>query len=98
FVAGDLSSIRVYPNPWKAGKHDSQPIRFDQMTPNSTVKIFTVSGRHIKTLETRDSGLGTAVTWDLKNDSGDNVASGIYIYLITNDQGQKTKGKLGVVR
>ena len=69
-------------------------ITFDQMPANSTVKIFTVSGRWVKTL----SAPGGSVPWDLTNDAGDRVASGIYLYWIVDGQGNKTRGKLAVIR
>jgi hypothetical protein len=92
-VSVDLSAARVYPNPWRAARGDGS-IVFDQMPANSTVKIFTVSGRWVKTL----SAPGGYVSWDLTNDSGEKVASGIYLYLITDGQGNKTRGKFVVIR
>ncbi len=93
-VPGDLSGVRVYPNPWRSDRHSVRQITFDQLTVNSTVKIFTVSGHWVKTLPTSS----TSVTWDLTNDSGDRVASGVYMYLITADQGQKKTGQVVVIK
>jgi hypothetical protein len=93
-AAADFSALRVYPSPWRSDLHTGHPITFDGLTVDATVKIFTVSGHWVRTL---GPGNG-AVTWDLKNDSGDLVASGLYFYLITNDQGQKTRGKLAIIR
>lgn len=93
-------SPRAYPNPWRSDRGYAQQITFDQLTGNTTIKIFTVSGRLIKTLgavATATSAPGTAV-WDLTNDSGDKVASGIYIYLGTNDQGQQARGRVVVIK
>jgi len=92
-VSADLSAARVFPNPWRAARGDG-PITFDQMSANSTVKIFTVSSRWVKTL----SAPGGSVSWDLTNDSGEKVASGLYLYLITDSQGNKTRGKLAIIR
>jgi hypothetical protein len=64
------------------------------MATGSDVKIFTVSGHKIKDLD----GSSGSVTWDLTNDSGNQVASGIYIYLIKDSQGNKTKGKLAIIQ
>ena len=97
-VSADLSAIRVYPNPWKKDRHAGRDIIFDNLTANSTVKIFTVSGHLVRTLSTQDSGLRTgSLAWDLKNDKGDPVASGIYIYLVTDGQGNMKRGKVAVV-
>ncbi len=93
-VTFDLGSIRVYPNPWRADQHASVSITFDGLTDPATIKIFTEAGHHVKTLQ---STSGQA-TWDRTNDSGDRVASGLYLYLITNPQGQKSRGKLALIR
>jgi hypothetical protein len=93
-VTSDFSAARVFPNPWRSNLHTGIGMTFDRLTPNSTIKIFSVAGVLSRTL----SAPGGSVVWDLKNDSGDRVASGLYIYLITNDQGQKTRGKLAIIR
>ena len=76
-------------------KHRNPPgITFDNLPGNTTIKIFTVSAHHVKTL----TAGGGSVTWDLSNESGDTVASGVYVYLMTPDDGQKLKGKVAVIR
>jgi len=106
-VQADLSAVRVYPNPWRSDKHAAHPsITFDNLTLNTTVKIFTVSGHLVKKLSPQSSGLSPdVVTWDLTNDSGDKVASGLYIYLITigdssgySGSGQKARGQIAVIK
>jgi hypothetical protein len=92
--SGAVFSPRVYPNPWRKDKHDGKPVTFLNLPSGSTVKIFSVSGHQVKSL---DGSTGNA-TWDLMNDSGDKVASGIYVYLITDSQGDKGRGKMAVIR
>ncbi len=94
-LAPELGSIRAYPNPWRSDRHSGVQITFDRLSANATVRIFTVSAQHVKTLETSN---GTSITWDLTNDSGSPVASGIYLYLVTNNAGEKTSGKLAVIK
>jgi len=36
--------------------------------------------------------------WDVKNREGERVARDIYIYLVTNSQGEKKIGKIAVVK
>ena len=93
-VSIDLSAVKVYPNPWRMDKHVGKPITFNNLSANSTVKIFTVSGHEVKSL----SSSSALMTWDLTNNSGDHVASGIYMYLITDTQGNKTRGKLAIIK
>jgi hypothetical protein len=92
--ASPLASVRVYPNPFKPNR-GADTITFDQIPAGSTVKIFTVSARWVATV-TADS-MGKA-HWNLTNNSGDKVASGIYLYLITDGQGDKTRGTLTVIK
>lgn len=93
-VQGDFSNARVFPNPWRSDQHGSVPVTFDNLTANATVKIFTIAGHLVRTLSTTSD----TVLWDRTNDSGETVASGLYLYLITNDQGQKRTGKLALIR
>jgi len=96
-TVSDLSAVQVYPNPWRSDKHAGKSVTFASLPSGSTVKIFTVSGHLIKTLGPQTSALGTA-SWDLTNDAGEKVASGIYLYLITDSQGDKGRGKMAVIR
>ena len=99
-VVSDFSLTRVYPSPWRADRNAGKPVTFDTLPIGSTIKIFTVSGHLVKTL----TPAVDSVTWDLTNKSGDRVASGIYLYLITvgdsggYGSGQKITGKIGIIR
>jgi hypothetical protein len=94
-VSANLNSVKVYPNPWRLDKHAAHPtITFAGLTVGTTIKIFTVSGHEAKELRTD----GPSISWDLSNESGDKVASGIYLYLITDSQGDKVRGKVAVIK
>ncbi len=96
--AGDLSfsNVRVFPNPWRKDQHASNPfITFSNIPPGTTVKIFTVAAHLVKTLPVSS---GASVTWDLTNDAGETVASGLYLYVLKSSSGDTTRGKLGVIR
>ncbi len=93
-VAPDIASARVFPNPWRADQHSGQPVVFDHLAQGSTVKLFTLSSVWLRTLQSTD---GTA-SWDLTNNQGQTVASGIYVYLILDGQGHKLMDQLVVIR
>jgi len=93
----DLSNVRVYPNPWRSDKHSGLPVTFANLPAGSTVKIFTVSGHLVKTLGPGPSALGTLL-WDLTTDSGDKAASGVYVFLVKDAQGDKTHGKVALIK
>ncbi len=95
FVSANLSSVHVYPNPWRQDRHTSSlPITFDGLSLNTHITLFTVSGHAIKTLPTSN----TSITWDLTNDSGEKVASGTYLYVMTTDQGDKKTGRIVIIK
>jgi len=94
-TAADLSSVRVYPDPWRSDQDSAYPIKFDRMAPGSTVKIFTVSGHWVQTLTADGSGVAT---WDRKNSGGELVQSGLYLFLVTDPQGNKVHGKFAIIR
>jgi len=94
-TTGSALAVRVYPNPWRSDKHAAHPtITFAGLTVGTTIKLFTVSGHKVKELRTD----GSMIPWDLTNDSGDKVASGIYLYVITDSAGDKVKGKVAIIR
>jgi len=103
--SADLTGIRVYPNPYtpRSGDlHDDSAlgrgIVFSGLTGRATVKIFTIAGEDVVDLK-EDNGDGVLV-WDTKNEKGETVASGTYIYLITNADNsvEKKRGKFAVIR
>ena len=89
-LCGDRFHLRkrIYPNPWRAAREASGDITFDQLPADSSVKLFTVAGKSGENAECRCTG---KATWDLTNDSGDKVASGIYLYLISDNSGNKNQ-------
>lgn len=99
-VANDFSNVRVYPNPFKpydgndeTGNY-SRGIIFDQLTENAAIKIFNLAGELVNEL----SGTGE-IRWDARNKEGKEVASGVYIYLVTDKAGNKpATGKFVIIR
>ncbi|MFN0117230.1 MAG: T9SS type A sorting domain-containing protein [Elusimicrobiota bacterium] len=74
-----------YPNPFRP-KLGHTSLTLPDLTANGIVKIFTVQGELIRQLETNSSGFAT---WDVKDDEGSSVSSGIYF--IVNDNNVKYK-------
>ena len=91
----NLSSVIVYPNPVRTTIGHTQAT-FDNLTNNANIKIFKINGDVVREINATDTA-GTVI-WDLTNDQGQKVGSAVYIYLITNELGQKVKGKLAVIR
>lgn len=94
-TAPSSTNMLVYPNPWRSDLHAGKPLIFGGLASGSTVKIFTVSGHWVRTLQ--ESGNQAAWT-PLVNDSGQPVQSGLYLYLVTDPQGAKSHGKFAIIR
>jgi hypothetical protein len=102
--ADDLKEVRMYPNPykgsdddWRNGDDDNvlyNKITLDNITETTRVRIYTISGELVQTLEADK----TYIEWDLTNSLGGRVASGVYIVLMTDSDNNKHIGRLTVVR
>jgi subtilisin family serine protease len=94
--AKNLDDAYVYPNPFKGkGAAGGNGVYFAALPTIATIRIFTVNGVMLKKIE--HNGPTGFVEWDLKNDAGDAIASGAYLYTIESN-GDKVVGKLAVVR
>lgn len=91
----DLNGVIAYPNPARIAAGNDQ-VTFENLTANVTIKIFKINGSLVREIDANDTN-GKAV-WDLTNDSGEKVGSAVYLYLITNSDGQRHKGKIAIIR
>jgi ligand-binding sensor domain-containing protein len=65
----------------------------------ATVKILNVNGKLVRIL-TQDEGNieGGRASWDGRDQNGSKVSSGIYIFLVYNDEGVTANGKIAVIK
>jgi hypothetical protein len=93
----NLDQVVVFPNPYLDAKAYFKQINFIHLTYNARVRVFTLSGELVWEKEKNDGS--DRIRWEgVVNRSGQKLASGVYIYIVTNSQGQKRPGKLAVVR
>lgn len=90
----DLSDAYAYPVPFIPSRGDTD-ITFTNISPLCTIKIYTLNGELVRTIE-HTSG-ATSYSWDVTNDRGDRLGSGVCLYLI-KDAKNKKKGKLIIIR
>jgi len=103
-----LSDIRVVPNPyiisatWERKRLGDpklgEPIRdvaFTNLPGRCTIRVYTLDGNLVKTIE-HANGQGTEF-WDLRSFSNQLIATGVYIYHVTSDAGERVS-KFAVVR
>ena len=90
----DLTSAHCYPVPFKPSAGHTK-ITFTNLTRFARIRIYTISGELVRTLDKFDAG--DSVDWNVRNSRGSAVDSGVYLYLIKNG-GQTKKGKLMIIR
>jgi hypothetical protein len=81
-----LNHVLNYPNPFTTNTY----FQFEHNMPGQLldvkVRIFTVSGKLVKTLHHQTTPEGYRVTdvqWDGKDDYGDNIGKGVYVYKVS---------------
>jgi hypothetical protein len=103
----NLEEIAVVPNPYRV-RADWEPgdgtriLRFIRVPDKATVRIFTASGDLLRTLKANQyqnpGGVTGDVSWDLKNEKGRVVVSGIYLYQVETEDGRTRKGKFVIIK
>lgn len=98
----NLDDIKVVPNPyivrnaWEPSR-DYSRIAFTHLPDRCTIRIYTLSGDLIRTLEHESALFDGNENWDLLTKNNQKIAAGIYIYHIDSAYGEKI-GKFAVVR
>jgi hypothetical protein len=82
----NLDKTNIVPNPYygfseyEKSKINNE-IKITNLPKECTVKIFTLDGSLVKTLK-KDNDDQTFISWNLNNEQGVNIASGLYIFHI----------------
>ena len=98
----NLNDIKVVPNPyivrnnWEASG-DYSRIAFTHLPDKCTIRIYTLSGDLLRTLEHTSTALDGNENWDLLTKNNQKIASGVYIFHVESPYGEKI-GKFAVVR
>ena len=98
----NLDEVFVVPNPFviQSGFGGAvgaeERIGFYGLPKRATIRIFTYSGQLVETVEHDDPVYSTAWFQVTRNDQ--QVASGIYIYVITTPNGEQASGKFIVIK
>jgi flagellar hook assembly protein FlgD len=98
-----IADLFNFPNPFK--NETSFTFRHNQTgTVHAKVKVYTLAGRAVRTIETTsDGGSFVRIPWDGRDEDGDPMANGVYLYkvIVRTEDGRFTSealGKLSIVR
>lgn len=90
-----LNRVVAFPNPFRANLGHTRVV-FDFLTAGSRLRLYDVAGSLVHDMNDDDND--GQIIWLMNNQSGQPVASGVYIYLITDGNGNRKVDRLGVVR
>ena len=96
--ANNLADVYVYPNPAKVS---SGKVTFANLPQRAKIIIWNINGKRIAEIEEADGNGG--VDYNLKDDDGEQLNSGIYIFRIVkldefNNETEEKLGKFAVIR
>ena len=91
-LTGEDSSAAVfaYPNPFVITEQSEAVLQF-KINQRGEAKIYSVAGELVRTTDVNTG-------WDGRNDHGDFVASGVYIYQLLAEDQTRHHGKIFVLR
>ncbi len=87
---GDEKAI-AFPNPFRPTEHGAVTISVPKSLQGRSlkIKVYTMDGQFVREL--------TGQSWDGRNNNGNPVASGVYIFLVKTDNGTQ-RGRVAVLR
>lgn len=88
--AENLSQVIPFPNPFII-QDGTEILTFDRLPYPAKVRIFTVAGELIKEIKSGNQ-------WNGRNQAGELVASGVYLFHVQNPSRKSAVGKIAVIR
>ncbi|MEW6618785.1 MAG: T9SS type A sorting domain-containing protein, partial [bacterium] len=92
-IPAGFDAVVVYPNPFKPSRGDEN-IVFEGLPEDTQLRIYDISGSLVRDEE----GKRATWIWDVRDNYGKKVDSGVYIYVLTTDDGKKKIDKLAIIR
>jgi hypothetical protein len=99
----EFEPVAAVPNPFREseivdGSPETQVVQFINSPPRGTLYLWTISGDLVRTITQDQPDVGV-LEWDTRNEAGEKVASGVYIYKVVDlVSGQEAFGRLIVIR
>ena len=93
FSEDDINQVYNYPNPFKDITHFTFQLQ-GQLPEEFLIKVYTVAGRLIRDIYIQSSALRLGFNkyyWDGRDQDGDQIANGVYLYKVIAKFPDKTK-------
>ncbi len=101
-LEADLEEITVVPNPFvvsssyeKGAFGMARQLQFHQLPEQCTIRIFTTSGELVQIMEHNG---GSIAPWNLQTYNGQEVAFGVYLFIVQTPDGVEKTGKFAVIK
>ena len=94
-AAEEAGDLRVYPNPARTSDMGTSGITISGLVAQAQIRIVTADGRIVW----RDDSRGGSYVWDGRNLRGDLVASGVYVVVAVDSDGEGAGyGRIAILR
>ncbi len=98
----DLSAVHTVPNPYLANsRFDLAPtekqMMFVNMPERATLRIYSLTGVLIRSMNYSDNSGGGRLVWDMRNRDNQFIASGVYFFVVVTPEGDEHVGKFTVI-
>ncbi len=91
------TKLKLFPSPYHLPA--SAPLVIDGVRDNNSLKIMTVSGQVVRTIEAGDPAIrGYQALWDGRNNEDDLVGSGVYLIFVYDDESLNDVAKITVIK
>jgi len=100
-VASLLDNVRVVPNPYVVTslfdpKEKAHSIKFMYLPAQCDISIYSLNGTKVAEIK-HDDGTGIE-DWNITNLYGQDIAFGVYVYVVSISNGDKKIGKLAIIK
>ena len=101
-TAASLAKVHTVPDPYYVTSAfeavtTSKIIKFVNLPEVATVRIYTSSGVLVRILKQATGIFGGELAWDVRNRNNQFVASGVYFYHVTAENGESTVGRMTII-
>ncbi len=108
-TGSDINSVFAVPNPYRTGtseetspyyhNYPDNTIKFFNMPSEAQIKIYTVSGDLVwEGSHYSADGTDGIMSWNVTNNNGSEVGSGVYVFRVEAPGGEDVYGRLVIIR